>query len=155
PMELRSDIKRRLRSARDFLGLIDTLEREAEAVASQTERSQRLFELGEACEEIFLRKDRAVAKYQKAFKINHKNTLAFRRARAIYHEMANLAMVAKLCEIELKLTQDGARKAEIFGELGLALLDLREEDGRSTRDRAIDALETAFAVRSDDAAVLE
>src|SRR5262249_28068950 len=104
---------------------------------------------GEACEEIFLRKDRAMANYQKAFKLNQQNTVALTRARAIYHEMANLEMVAKLCEIELKLTPEGPRKAELFGELGLTVLDWRK------RDAAIDYLETAFAVRSDDASVLE
>src|SRR5262249_29388171 len=156
PMELRSDIKRGLRSTRDFLGLIDTLEREAEAVESTSERSKRLYDLAEACEEIFLGKDRAMANYQKAFKVNQQNTAALRRARSIYREMANLEMVAKLCEIEIKLTSDGNRKAEILGELGATLIELRvAQDGNPTRDRAIDCLEAAFAVRSEDATVRE
>src|SRR5262249_30920129 len=148
-MELRSEITQRLRRSRDFLGLIDSLEHEAEQVQGAGERSEWLYQLGEVCEEVFLRKDRAMLNYQKAFKVNPQNTRAIQRARAIYREMANVDMLAKLCEIELKLTQDGGRKAEIFGELGLALLELRQ------RDRAIDCLETAFAVRPHDVSVAE
>src|SRR5205807_5338940 len=120
-----------------------------EQVPGASERSELLYQLGEVCEETFLRKDRAMLNYQKAFKVNPQNTRAIQRARAIYREMANLEMLAKLCEIELKLTHDGGRKAEIFGELGLALLELRQ------RDKAIDCLETAFAVRPDDLPVVE
>src|SRR5205814_410880 len=87
--------------------------------------------------------------YQKAFKLNPHNTTAIERARAIYREMANLDMVAKLCEIEIKLTDAPLRKAELWGELGLAFLGLRD------RDRAIECLQTATNVLPNDVALTD
>ena len=83
-MELRSEITQRLRRSRNFLGLIESLEHEADQVQGAGERSEWLFQLGEVCEEVFLRKDRAMLNYQKAFKVNPQNTRAIQRARSIY-----------------------------------------------------------------------
>src|SRR5690349_589527 len=103
-MELRSEIKQHLQRSRNFVGVIEELEREADGLETPAERSERFYQIGEICEELFLRKDRAMLNYQKAFKLSQQNTRALARARAIYREMANLDMVSKLCELELKLT---------------------------------------------------
>ena len=143
-MELRQDIKQRLRTARSWPTLIEELEREVEQVEQKEIKAQRLFELGQLCEDLFLRKDRAMVHYQAAFKLSPSDARALERARAIYREMGNLEMVATLLGLELKVTQDPARKAEVEGRLGVALLDLGK------RDQATQHLESASAARPDD-----
>ena len=49
--------------------------------------------------------------------------------------MGNLEMVATLLGLELKVTQDEARKAEVEGKLGIALLDLGKRDQALARMR--------------------
>jgi tetratricopeptide (TPR) repeat protein len=143
-MELRQDIKQRLRTARSWPTLIEELEREVEQVEQKEIKAQRLFELGELCEDLFLRKDRAMVHYQAAFKLSPSDARALERARAIYREMGNLEMVATLLGLELKVTSDPARKAEVEGKLGVALLDLGK------RDQAAQHLESASSARPED-----
>ena len=143
-MELRTELKSRLRTARSWPGLIEELEREVEKIEPKEARARKLFELGEVCEELFLRKDRAMVHYQASFKLSPHDARAIERARRIYREMGNLEMVATLLGIELKVAQDPARKAEIEGQLGIALLDLNR------RKEATPHLEAAAAARPDD-----
>ncbi len=143
-MELRTELKQRLRSARSWPGLIEELEREVEKLEPKELRAQKLFELGEICEELFLRKDRAMVHYQAAFKLSPQDARALERARRIYREMGNLDMVATLLGLELKVAQTPEQKSEIQGQLGIALLDL----GR--RDQALPNLEEAAEARADD-----
>lgn len=146
-MELRQEIKQRLRSARSWPSLIEELEREVEQVEPKEAKAQRLFELGQLCEDLFLRKDRAMVHYQAAFKLSPSDARALERARAIYREMGNLEMVATLLGLELKVTADPERKAEVQGKLGIALLDLGK------RDQAHQHLEEAAAARPGDVEV--
>ena len=143
-MELRQDIKQRLRTARSWPTLIEELEREVEQLSEKDIKAQRLFELGQLCEDLFLRKDRAMVHYQAAFKLSPSDARALERARAIYREMGNLEMVATLLGLELKVTTDPTRKADVEGRLGIALLDLGK------RDQSLPHLEAAAAARPDD-----
>src|SRR5260370_15288102 len=127
-MELRLEIKQRLRSARSWPSLIEELEREVEQVEPKEAKAARLFELGEICEDLFLRKDRAMVHYQAAFKLQPQDARALERARRIYREMGNLDMVATLLQLELKITQELERRAPAEGRLGIALLDLGKRD---------------------------
>ncbi|HEX8953252.1 MAG TPA: hypothetical protein VF945_15465, partial [Polyangia bacterium] len=146
-MELRQDIKQRLRTARSWPNLIEELEREVDQLAEKEIKAQRLFELGQLCEDLFLRKDRAMVHYQAAFKLSPSDARALERARAIYREMGNLEMVATLLGLELKVTTDPDRKAEVEGKLGIALLDLGK------RDQAAQHLEAAAEARPEDAEI--
>src|SRR5215813_4378742 len=148
-MELPPEIRQRLRGARSWPGLIEELEREVEQVEPKEAKAQRLFELGELCEDLFLRKDRAMVHYQAAFKLSPSDARALERARAIYREMGNLEMVATLLGLELKVTPDPEHKAEVEGKLGIALLDLGK------RDQATPHLETAAEARPDDTEVAD
>ena len=144
-MELRQDIKQRLRTARSWPTLIEELEREVEQVEPRkTSRRSGSSSSVELCEDLFLRKDRAMVHYQAAFKLSPSDARALERARAIYREMGNLEMVATLLGLELKVTTDPARKADVEGRLGVALLDLGK------RDQALQHLEAAAAARPDD-----
>src|SRR6476659_1416868 len=118
-MELRQDIKQRLRTARSWPTLIEELEREVEQVSEKDVKAQRLFELGQLCEDLFLRKDRAMVHYQAAFKLSPSDARALTRARQIYREMGNLEMQETLLGLELKVTQDPARKSVIEGRWGV------------------------------------
>ncbi len=143
-MELRTELKQRLRTSRNWPGLIEELEREVEKIEPKEARAKKLFELGEICEELFLRKDRAMVHYQAAFKLSPQDARALERARRIYREMGNLDMVATLLGLELKVAQSPEHKAEIQGQLGLALLDLGK------RDAALPHLEAAAEARPND-----
>ena len=110
-MELRQEIRQRLRSARSWPSLIEELEKEADQIQAKDQKARRLYELGELCEDLFLRKDRAMIHYQAAFKLSPQDARALERAREIYREMGNLEMVAKLLELEWKVTADAARLA--------------------------------------------
>jgi tetratricopeptide (TPR) repeat protein len=142
-MELRQEIRQRLRSARSWPSLIEELEKEAEQIQAKDQKARRLYELGELCEDLFLRKDRAMIHYQAAFKLSPQDARALERAREIYREMGNLEMVAKLLELEWKVTGDAARKSAVEGKWGIALLDL----GR--RDAALPHLEAAEGAQPD------
>src|SRR5207244_170888 len=141
------EIKQRLRTARSWPSLIEELEREVETVEPKEARAQRLYELGQLCEDVFLRKDRAMVHYQAAFKLSPSDARALERARAIYREMGNLEMVATLLGLELRVTTEPVRRAEVEGRLGIALLDLGK------RDQALAHLESAAALRESDADV--
>src|SRR5947209_16142583 len=127
-MELRQEIKQRLRTARSWPSLIEELEREVDKVEPKEAKAQRLFELGQLCEDLFLRKDRAMVHYQAAFKLSPQDARALERARQIYREMGNLEMVSTLLGLELKVTQSGDRRAQIEGRWGTTLLDLGKRD---------------------------
>ncbi|MCS6914793.1 MAG: tetratricopeptide repeat protein [Myxococcales bacterium] len=143
-MQLREQVAKRLRSARHWPALLDEIEREVERVQGKEARAAALFELGEVCEDFFLRKDRAMAHYQQAFKLNPQQTRALTRARNIYREMGNLEMVATLLNLEVKVNTDPARKAEAERLLGLVRLDARE------RDLALPSLQAAVMKWPDD-----
>ena len=51
-MELRTELKHRLRSSRNWPSLIEELEREVEKIEEKAARAAKLFELGEICEEL-------------------------------------------------------------------------------------------------------
>src|SRR4051794_16196887 len=143
-MELRQDIKQRLRTARSWPTLIEELEREVEQLSEKDVKAQRLFELGQLCEDLFLRKDRAMVHYQAAFKLSPSDARALERARQIYREMGNLEMVSTLLGLEMKVSADPARRPVIEGRWGMALLDLGK------RDQAMPHLEAAGEQRPDD-----
>src|SRR6185369_6373025 len=114
-MELRQDIKQRLRTARSWPTLIEELEREVEQLSEKDVKAAKLFELGELCEDLFLRKDRAMVHYQAAFKLSPSDARALERARQIYREMGNLEMVSTLLGLEMKVSGDAQRRPLIEG----------------------------------------
>jgi tetratricopeptide (TPR) repeat protein len=142
-MELRTEIRRRLRAARDWSAVIDELEREVEVLPSEEEKSERLYELGLLSEEVIPERDRALAIYQRAWKLLPANLKALARARTVYREMGRLEMVAKVGEIELKEETDGPRRAELLTTVGEALLDVGQ------RDKAAEVLAAAVELAPD------
>src|SRR3954468_16119925 len=143
-MDLRLEVKQRLKTARSWPGLIEELEREVETVEPKDAKAARLFELGELCEDLFLRKDRAMVHYQAAFKLSPQDARALERARQIYRAMGNLEMVSTLLGLEMKVLADSAKRPVIEGRWGIALLDLGK------RDAALPHLEAASESKPDD-----
>src|SRR5687768_11850916 len=101
-MDLRMDIRARLRRSGDRRQTIEEPEKDRERVESDSERSERLFEIAMATEEIVPERDRALAIYQRAWKTHPANLKALARARHLYREIGRLEMVAKVGELELK-----------------------------------------------------
>ena len=139
---MRIEMKDRLWRSRDWLSAIDELEQEANGVDSPEERSEVLFELAALTEEIVPERDRALAIYQRAWKLNPENTKALRRAREVYQEIGRLEMVAKVGALELSSAGEdsGGHLAALVGE---ALLDCGQ------RDRALPLLEMAMEANPD------
>jgi tetratricopeptide (TPR) repeat protein len=137
-MELRAEIRQRLRKAGDWHAVIDELEREVENLASDLEKSDRLYEIGLLAEEMIPERDRALAIFQRAWKVNPQNMKALTRARLVYREMGRLEMVAKVGELEMRAEKDAARQADLAAMVGEALLDVGQ------RDKAAQLLEQAL-----------
>jgi len=136
---LRTEIRQRLRRSRDWPSAIDELEREAENITNERERSELLFEIGNLTEEVIPERDRALALYQRAWKLFPENIKALTRARQIYRELGRLEMVAKVGELELKVREgDSAAVGELAGLVGESLLDCRQ------RDKALPLLQRAL-----------
>jgi golgin subfamily B member 1 len=141
---LRTEIRQRLHRSRDWPSAIDELEREAEDVKNERERSELLFEIGNLTEEVIPERDRALALYQRAWKLFPENIKALTRARQIYREIGRLEMVAKVGELELKVRErDRSAVAELAGLVGEALLDCRQ------RDKALPLLQLALEQNPD------
>ena len=83
-MQLRDQVAKRLLQRVFGVVWFEELEKEIERIEGKENRAAALFELGELCEEFFLRKDRAMAHYQQAFKQNPQQPRALtRRGRSI------------------------------------------------------------------------
>ena len=142
-METRTEIRRRLRTARDWAGLVHELEREAEALPAVTERSDRLFDVGLLAEEVVPDRERAVSLYHKALNANPKNLKVLGRMRSVYREMGRLELVVACGERELDGETDEKVRATIAAEVGEALLDMGQ------RAKAAELLEQAAQVIPD------
>ncbi|RMH41316.1 MAG: hypothetical protein D6689_11425, partial [Deltaproteobacteria bacterium] len=146
-MEIRSEFKERLRRYRDWNQAIDDLERELDQIDDVARRSELLFDLAVLTEEVVPERDRALALYQRAWKIYPANIKALERAREVYRELGRLEMVAKVGELQLKAAGDPRAAAELAALVGEAHLDC------GNRDRAVSLLKTALEVDPDSVRV--
>ena len=80
-MEVTQRIKERLKEVRDWNAIVDEIEQEAGALQDEKARSNALYELARACEELLLDKARAMQCYQQAFKLDQSNLQALEQAR--------------------------------------------------------------------------
>jgi golgin subfamily B member 1 len=126
--ELRSELRHRLRSARDWTGLIVELEREANALAVDAEKSERLTEVGILAEEVVPDRERALAIYAAAAKLDPTNRKARDRMRAIYMEMGRLADVVRVGEETLANETDEVGRATVQAQIGEALVDMGQRE---------------------------
>src|SRR5262245_180487 len=121
-----------LETSQDWTLLNTTVEQAQEAIGAIEDPGQKatyFFRLGGIWERTFIRKDSAMKNFQLAWKANPQSrdgAHALEEARRIYREMGNLKMVAQLLNLELKATQDPARRASSLGLLGQVQLDLRQ-----------------------------
>lgn len=143
-MDTRTLLRERLRRSRDWVAAIDELEKELEASGAKPEQSERLYELARLTEDVIPERERALALYQRAWKLHPDNLKALSRAREVYGEMGRHEMVAKLGEMELKSPAAAAELAAIVGE---ALLDSGQ------RDKAEQVLERALERTPDSTRV--
>src|SRR5215207_10403425 len=136
-MDTRTLLKERLRRSRDWAAAIDELEKELEQSAgSKIEQSERLYELASLSEEVIPERERALALYQRAWKLFPDNLKALTRAREVYGELGRFEMVAKLGEMELK---SPAAHEDLAGIVGEAFLDSgQKEKAQAILERALE-----------------
>ena len=104
-------------------------------------RARLLHGAGHTYEDRLFDRERAIPFYQKAFKEDPTFTEPLEAARAIYRHTEHWGTVAKLYNVELKVTVDNRRKAEILKELG----DL-QKDKLKDWDNAMERYREALAV---------
>ena len=152
-MDLRTEIRQRLRGARDWTVVIGELEREADGLASGAEKSDRLVEVGRIAEEVIPDRERAIGLYRRAFQASAKNLAALGRARAVCREMGRLDLLVEIGGEEMRAETDAAKRAEIAAQVGEALLDLgKKDEALPLLESAADALEGNTRVRDAPAA---
>ena len=78
-MEIRSEFRERLRNYRDWNVAVDELEHELDQIEDPEQRSELLYDLGQLTEEVVPERDRALAIYQRAWKIHPANIKALAR----------------------------------------------------------------------------
>jgi golgin subfamily B member 1 len=139
-MDTRTLLRERLRRSRDWTQTIDELEKELEASGSKPEQSERLFELAVLVEDVIPERERAIALYQRAWKLHMPNIKPLSRAREVYAEIGRMEMVAKLGEMELRSPDAPQNLAQIVGE---ALVDSGQ------KDKALPILQRALAAQPD------
>ena len=142
-METRTEIRRRLRTARDWASVVQDLEREAEALTSEPERSERLYDVGLLAEEVVPDRECALGLYQRAAQANERNLKALARMRQMNREMGRLEQVVAVGEKQLQAETDPGMRALIAAEVGEALLDMGQ------RERAIGLLMEALEAQPD------
>ena len=122
-----NEIRTRLLASRNSTAILEELEAVVASIEDKQEKSQNLYTVGQAYEEVLLSKNKAMVNYQKAFKLYPQDPLPLTRARNIYREMGNLNMVAKLMEFQTKLVSPEDR-AVLLKELAMVCLDLGRPD---------------------------
>ena len=142
-METRTEIRRRLRTARDWAVVVQELEREADATTSLADKSDRLYETGLLAEEVIPDRDRALGLFSRAFETNPGNIKVLGRMRSVYREMGRLELVVACGERELDSAGTELARAQIAAEVGEALLDMGQ------RDKAAPLLEQAVEIMPD------
>ncbi|HZS37808.1 MAG TPA: tetratricopeptide repeat protein [Polyangia bacterium] len=107
-------------------------------------------ELGALYEVDLGRLDRAMERYQRAFKLDKTSTPAIDSGRRIYRALGDWAQVVRLYEVELEVGVSRERKAEILLALGKLLAERMGDPAK-----AADRLEDALSERPDDEAARE
>src|SRR5204862_6245356 len=107
---------------------------------------ERLYELARLTEDVVPEREKALALYQRAWKLHPDNLKALSRAREVYREMGRHDMVAKLGEMELKSPAASKELSAIVGEAHL-------DNGQKAKALAFleKALEKSPSVRVKDA----
>ena len=134
----------------DLLGAVDLYERaidEAEAGPAEPRlRAAIDLELGALYEGDLGRIDRAMASYQRAFKLDPDNAHAIDAGRRVYRALGDWPMVARLYEVELETASSRDKRGEILVALGRLHADKLRDWGQ-----AAVRLEEAVRLRPHDA----
>ena len=139
-MKLTPQMREQVWSAYDWRARARQLEDEFTRIVAPFQRSAFLFELGQLYEYMSPDRQQALWPYGRSWTATGSNTPALERARAIYHELGALDMVAELALAEFKQTTE----PDFLALAGEALLDAR------LPQRAAKPLRTALNYRPHD-----
>ncbi|MEO6419681.1 MAG: tetratricopeptide repeat protein, partial [Polyangiaceae bacterium] len=129
-----------LETNRDWQGLIEELEKGIAGSGQNAAKAAYHLRLGRVLETKFLAGVKALKHFQDAFKLNPKLLESLEAARMIYWDLGKLNMVQKLCELELKNSQQGDHASDLLCELGDVFCDLGDHDkATATYARALAA----------------
>ena len=138
----------------DLLGAVELYERAiAEAESGPAEPRLRAaidLELGALYEGDLGRIDRAMASYERAFKIDPDNAHAIDAGRRVYRALGDWPMVTRLYEVELETASSRDKRGEILVALGRLHADKLRDWGQ-----AAVRLEEAVRLRPHDAVAKE
>ena len=117
-----------LETNRDWQGLIEELEKGIAGSGQNAAKAAYHLRLGRVLETKFLAGVKALKHFQDAFKLNPALLESLEAARMIYWDLGKLNMVQKLCELELKNSQQGDHASDLLCELGDVFCDLGDYD---------------------------
>jgi len=122
--------------------LVEALEAIGNDTAEIQERSRLLVATGDLWDERLDRADQAILVYQAAFKVWPQNPEALDRARALYRREEVWRMVARLYDLQLKVTAEPNAQAELYCDLAqLRREQMDDRDGaRAAWQKALDAV---------------
>jgi tetratricopeptide (TPR) repeat protein len=143
-MELRREIEQLLLRTKEWDQIVGAVRSAIDATEDSSAKAELLIELGRLCLDMMLRGDLAISCMQRAFKVNGTRRDALRQAQAIYWELGDLELYAKLLQLELQSVEDETLQAAIHHKLGGVLMDL----GRW--EEAKEHLETAASMIPDE-----
>lgn len=133
----------------DLVGAVELYERAvAEAERGPAEPRLRAtidLELGALYERDFGRIDKAMASYERAFKIDPDNAQAIDAGRRVYRALGDWPMVARLYEVELETASSRDKRGELLVALGRLFADKLKDFGQ-----AAVRLEEAVRLRAHD-----
>lgn len=102
----------------DWQGLNSCLIDALDFTEDKAIRSRLLHHMGRTYEDRLFERERAITCYQKAFKEDPSFRDPLDAARAIYRLTESWPTVVKLYKVEIKMTGDDERRAQLFTELG-------------------------------------
>ena len=130
-IETLGEMRRLLRHIEDWDNFLEVASMELELEDVPGRRAQVLLDIGQAFESNIGDHEQAIECYQAAFESDSECLEALWSARRLYRQHEDWDMVAQLFQIEMELTTDDGRRADVLRELGMVYLhDLNDQDRR-------------------------
>ncbi len=138
-------LKEALAEAEDWAGIVEVLEREAELRDDPEDLADIYYEMGAVWDLKLDDPEKAKAAYQKAFKAHPGCTKALEAARGIYEREENWGLVARLIQLQIRVTEGREELVGLYRELGTVLAERLDD-----LEGAKEALEAALDLSPDD-----
>lgn len=101
----------------EWLRLAQALDDRAPQLGDPVAESELCLAVGQIYELALGQLEQAMVRYQRAFKLNPQQVAALQAARAVYVQQGNWRLVLQLYSLELQVTADPGRQADLYFEM--------------------------------------